>query len=577
MILRENINSFWASLIIEEMVRNGVEFFCISPGSRSTPLTIAAARHAGAECVVCHDERGAAFMALGFGKATGRPAALICTSGTAAANYFPAIIEACMDDTPLIVLTADRPPELLDSAANQTILQENIYGDYVRWSIKLPPPSEEISPAFVLTTVDQALHRAVTHPAGPVHLNCQFREPLAPTPTEFIEKEDSQLIRWEKGNKPFTTYSNPTLTINDNDIHRIADIVNACKNGLVILGRRNTPQQRQPEIGALLSALGWPVHADIASGFRLGAQDWPVLDELSFQNLDKLKSVKPEIILHLGGTFLSKKLQQHLESLQLAHYILVHENPKRIDPGHILTQRLQCDVAIFASQLAALVDRTHSFVKNEHRMEKQIDELLSSHALSEPGLARMLSQHLPVGHGLFLSNSMPVRDMNKFAAHDCDFHPVGTNRGASGIDGIIASATGFARGLKKPVTVVIGDVAFLHDLNSLILMRNAAHPITLICINNNGGGIFSQLPIANFEDVFETYFTTPHNLSFEHSAQMFNLNWAQPRTKEDLHHELKSAWSSEESSVIEIKTSPQNDARLRIDLKNLLNMGVASS
>ncbi|MBN1465468.1 2-succinyl-5-enolpyruvyl-6-hydroxy-3-cyclohexene-1-carboxylic-acid synthase, partial [candidate division KSB1 bacterium] len=180
MIATKNINDFWASLLIEELVRNNVTFFCLSPGSRCAPLTIAAAQNPRSECHICHDERGAAYMAVGYAKATGTPAALLCTSGTAAANYYPAIIEASMAEAPLIVLTADRPYELLDTGANQTIDQQHLFGRYARWSFNLPPPSNDLSPCFLLTTIDQAIYRSTLAPAGPVHLNCMFRELTTP-------------------------------------------------------------------------------------------------------------------------------------------------------------------------------------------------------------------------------------------------------------------------------------------------------------------------------------------------------------------------------------------------------------
>ena len=572
MIARENINSFWASLIIEELVRNGVELFCISPGSRSTPLTVAAARHADAECFVCHDERAAAFLALGYGKAAGRPAALICTSGTAAANYFPAIIEASMDDAPLIVLTADRPPELLDTAANQTINQSLLYGDYTRWRRTLPSPDENVTPRFVLTTVDQAVHRATAIPPGPVHLNCQFREPLAPTTKEFVEQKDARLIRWEKGKMPLTSYKSTIPISRNEDIHHIAELINTCDNGLVILGRMKTSSQQNPEIGALLSALGWPVYADIASGFRLGPQDWPVVDDLMLETQKGLKSVQPDIVFHLGGALLSTKLQRHLKASQLEHYILVHENPKRIDPDHIITTRLQHDVSQFCAQLCPdLIEKQKSNLSDARLAHKRVNQCLTSNTITESGVARVLSQHLPVEHGLFLGNSMPIRDMSEFAILDGASHAVGTNRGASGIDGIVASAVGYAYGLKKPVTALIGDVAFLHDLNSLNLMHNAPFPVTLICFNNNGGDIFSRLPIAKHKDVFESFFTTPHNLSFEHAAKMFNLPWMRPGTIAHLISVLSKTWSSKKPSIIELNTSNRENALWRFELQHILN------
>ena len=202
----ENINSFWASLVVEELVRSGVILFCISPGSRSAPLTVAVARNPQAQSVICNDERGAAFFAIGYAKATGVPAALISTSGTAAANYFPAVIEAAMDAAPMILLTADRPPELLETGANQTIRQNHLFDGYLNWRFTLPCPDDQISPAFVLSTMDWAVARAVGMPPGPVHINMMFREPLTPIPRPFLLPQNDSFKNWETSRPPWAQY-----------------------------------------------------------------------------------------------------------------------------------------------------------------------------------------------------------------------------------------------------------------------------------------------------------------------------------------------------------------------------------
>jgi len=569
MISRENINSTQASLIVEELVRHGIELFCISPGSRSTPLTVAAARHPKTQCQICHDERGAAFLALGYGKATGRPAALICTSGTAAGNYLPAIIEAAMDDTPLIALTADRPPELLDAGANQTIFQDHIYGDYVRWQKTLPPPSEEISPRFVLTTVDQAVHRALVDP-GPVHINCQFREPLEPTEIKFTRHPDQRLTAWEESGNPFSSYASSTTICSQQDLQRITDLIHGTQKGLVILGRLAPHQQHSPAISDLLDKLTWPVHADIGSGFRLAVPQWPVFDELTMQTSRWFKEAPPNTVLHLGGPFISKRLQSLLQKSPPAQYIHVHENSRRIDPGHIVSHRLACDVDEFCAALTARLALATPFSGKDTAAHEAIDAHFLGTGLSEPLIARLISRHLPQGHALFLSNSQPVRDMNEFAALDGPASIVGTNRGASGIDGIVASAVGFARGLEKPTTLIIGDTALLHDLNSLHLAANSPQPLTIICINNNGGGIFNRLPISEFKDVFEPFFVAPHNRNFQSAAAMFDLPWTNPASQQELLETLQGAWRSGRSSIIEVTISQQDETRQRKELSKLL-------
>ncbi|MGA1865063.1 MAG: 2-succinyl-5-enolpyruvyl-6-hydroxy-3-cyclohexene-1-carboxylic-acid synthase, partial [bacterium] len=265
----ENLNILWSSLIVEELVRNKVTCFCISPGSRSASLTVSAARNVKAKPTVFYDERGAAFYALGYAKATGNPAALICTSGTAVANYYPAIIEASMDRIPLIVLTADRPPELLETGANQAIRQPDIYGEYVRWQFNLPCPDDEIPPSMVLTTIDQLVYKARRSPAGPVHLNCMFREPLAPVSKKINPGYQKKILSWQGSDTPFTTLSKPALTPDKETINRMVEIISSARRGLLVAGRLNTKEEIEA-VKRLSVRLKWPVYPDIASGLRIG-------------------------------------------------------------------------------------------------------------------------------------------------------------------------------------------------------------------------------------------------------------------------------------------------------------------
>lgn len=566
MIAAENINSFWASLCIEELVRNGITFFCISPGSRSTPLTLAATRHAKTECLLCHDERGAAFCALGYARARG-PAALICTSGTAAANYFPAVIEASLDAVPMILLTADRPPELLETGANQAIRQQKLYGDYTRWDFVFPTPSSEISPRFVLTTINQAVYRCHFPVPGPVHLNCMFREPLTPEPIGFTLSPDFKFEGWQNSSKPFTSYSPGQNTLQTKSLHALAALLDRTEKGLVIVGRRPAQQQQSLQVPHFLHALNWPVYADIGSGLRLGPPKWPVWDEKYFYSNRLCTSWQPDSVLQIGGSFISKRLQSWLEHNPPSHYIHCDTNPRRQDPGHLITERYDIDFELCCGELAVQIHPSApSFdfqLINDliHSVDAEAEKTLSLETLNEPGVAMLVSRLIPGQHGLFLGNSLPIRDMNTFALRDGPAVPVATNRGASGIDGSIATAVGFACGLARPVTAIIGDVAALHDLNSLILMKKAP-PIFLIIINNNGGGLFSFLPISQYKQDFETWFETPHNLSFEKAAQLFDVPWAQPTSMAVFKDVYRRACLDEKSIIIEIQTNKRDNFTL---------------
>lgn len=562
-----NVNSLWAALLIEELIRNDVNYFCLSPGSRSAPLTVAAARHSGAKTIVCHDERGAGFHALGYARATGKPAVLISTSGTAAANYFPAVIEAAMDQAPLLILSADRPPELLSTGANQTIVQNRLFGEYPKWRFEFPCPDERIPPQTVLTTVDQAVHQALTPPAGPVHLNCPFREPLAPVAEPWDASCLNSLTAWLDGSRPFTGYARPERLPTAASVRALLTLLKATRQGILAAGRLN-PGDRQAVL-ELAQVLGWPVFADIASGLRLGNGHpliAPCFDQLllspAFRNRHR-----PDTVLHIGGRLTSKRFAEFLEQSRPRHYLMIKDHPFRHDPSHNVTWRLEADIRSTCLALAAEINRPASSWGLELAAQSaRVDEVISGFArpeqpVSEIALARLISEHIPPDHGLWLGNSMPVRDMDMYGKPGARLAGIGVNRGASGIDGALATATGFAAGLQRPVTVILGDLSLLHDLNSLLMVKQSPCPVTVIAINNDGGGIFSFLPIAGFNDVFEGYFATPHGLSFRAAAELFALPYFSPRTNGELVATYHAALQAEQSALIEVFTDRQDNHR----------------
>lgn len=566
-----NINSLWGSLIVEELVRNGADYFCVSPGSRSAPLTMAVAAHAKARTRVHFDERGAAFHALGYARAAGKPAVLVCTSGTAVANYLPAIIEASADLVPLIVLTADRPPELHGVGANQTIEQEGIYRSFVRWSSNLPSPDRSISPETPLSAIDNACHYATRIPAGPVHVNCMFREPLAPIGTgEDFTSYLSTIQGWLNSTEPFATHESSAHTIDEESVASTLQKLSKAKAGIVILGHLPDAADREAALG-LVDRLRWPVFADITSGTRLGPQrpNAAPFFNLALTSEKFNQANRPDTVLHIGGRVSSKRLMQWLESCEKLEFVQIINHPFRIDPIRRVTHRVETDVALFCRELTAQLPsaRLSGYGETWSRRSQRIADLLTMSLghldrISEPGIARVLSSEISTHAGLFLASSMPIRDMDVFAATDGSRVPVAANRGASGIDGSVASASGYAVGLNKPVTLLIGDLALLHDLNSLALLHNAARPVIVVVINNNGGGIFDHLPISQFGDSFEKFFITPHGLKFEHAAKQFGLEYHRVATISDLRSTYQSAQTADRSCVIEVPVSRQENMRI---------------
>jgi 2-succinyl-5-enolpyruvyl-6-hydroxy-3-cyclohexene-1-carboxylate synthase len=550
-------NRLWAYLIVEELLRCGVGFFCIAPGSRSTPLVAALAANEKARSLIHFDERGTAFAALGYARATGCPAAWITTSGTAVANGLPAVVEAATDGVPMVLLTADRPPELRQTGANQTIDQPDIFGDYVRWRFDLPAPDPGIDPAMVLTTVDQAAYRAGRTPQGPVHLNLMFREPFLSGP----EDEDilSGPASWVQGDEPYTRYAATKPAVEEMEIYRLWETLRPVKQGLVVAGRVASRKQGEA-ILRLAGTLGWPLLPDVGSQVRLGsvgiaAHYDALLAGDSFAGLHA-----PQAVVHVGGRALSKRLEQFLASSRPDPYVVVRENPFRLDPAHRVTHSVEADVLDFCSALvrAATEDPpatdpswTAGWREASEDVGRHLDGIFSGEP-NEPLVARVLSRKVPQDHGLVAASSMPVRDLDTYAAADGAPVPVAANRGASGIDGTVATAAGFARGLGRPVTLLIGDLALLHDLNSLAMLRDV-HVIVVV-VNNDGGGIFSFLSIARHEEFFEPYFGTPQGVGFEAAAKMFGLAYELPGTMEDFVEAYGSACARGSSTLIEVKT-----------------------
>lgn len=570
-----NNNRCWADLLVEECLRCGADFFCLAPGSRSTPLATAVAAHPKARSLVHFDERGTAFAALGYARATGRPAVWITTSGTAVANGLPAVVEAALDGVPMLLVTADRPPELRHTGANQTIDQVKLFGEHVRWFFDLPTPDAALDPALVLTTVDQALYRAQRAPSGPVHLNLMFREPLAPDADDAPRPARlARLHDWYVGGASYTRYAAPTLTPSEEVVAAVWDDLRGVERGLVVAGRMEHPAQGQA-VATLAEALGWPLLPDIAAQIRpRDAGSGIAFYDAVLASPTFAEAHVPEAVLHLGGRFVSKRLLQHLDRARPARYVVVQPHPHRYDPTHQVTHRLEADIGAFCARLQQAAQEapgraSAAWRASWHDASQQVAALWqtqveASPALSEPQVARLVSRHLPAGHGLVLASSMPVRDMDLFAHPHLAATRIASNRGASGIDGTVATAAGFAHGLGAPVTLVIGDLALLHDLNALALLRDL--PVTVVVVNNDGGGIFSFLPIARHDAVFEPFFGTPHGLTFAHAASMFGMAYAAPATPAAFVEAYRHALRAETPTLLEVTTNRTANAALHRDL-----------
>lgn len=567
------LNTMWGDIVIGELVNNDVVRFCISTGSRSTPLTASAASNTCAEKTIIYDERSSAFFALGYGQAKNRPAAVITTSGTAVANLFPAVIEAYMSKVPMIVLTADRPFELQDVGANQTIDQDSIFGKYIRWFCNIPAPDSKIRPEVIMATIDYAVYMSRKSPAGPVHLNFMFREPLEPLAKESRSTQS-------KTSSPYTIYSIPVKLPDMESAGRVRETINSTGTGIISVGRLLCDEDRHA-VAEFCLKLGWPVYADITSGLRLGSIGTNIIKHFDQQLLDTAvnKAAAPSAVIHIGGPVTSKRYCQFLSQNRPDHFIVIKPDSTRYDPVYAVTEFIESDIPHFCNAICSVISCGGSrlgrqmqdfknfyersaakaqeiierYFKNECNSNTGISGINTSDSdtpvidknkslISEISVARIVSRLIPDKSALFLSSSMPIRDMELYGDFSLKSNiEIGTNRGASGIDGIISSAAGISAGSGKPCTVIAGDIAFIHDLNSLAFIKKERFPVIIIIINNNGGGIFDFLPISSCADIFKKYFVAPHGFNFKGAASDFGIDYCQARTCKEFESAYKDA------------------------------------
>ncbi|CAN6447202.1 unnamed protein product [Victoria cruziana] len=617
-----NINLLWATLIVEECYRLGLTYFCIAPGSRSSPLAVAATSHPNTTCISCFDERSLAFHALGYARGSCRPAVVITSSGTAVSNLLPAVVEASEDFIPLLLLTADRPPELQDVGANQAINQVNHFGSFVRYFFSFPPPDDHILAKIVLTTIDSAVHHATVSPCGPVHINCPFREPL----DNAYEKWDPSCLvglnLWTSKTNPFTKYisfTHASVFSYEGDISgqvmEVLDLINGAAQGLLVVGGIHS----EDDIWAVLllaQHLCWPVVPDILSGLRLRKVLTSIIDsEKKFVFIDHLDHallsesvrayLKPDVVLQIGSRLTSKRIARMLEMCSPQSYIMVEKHPHRHDPSHIVTHRIQCSIVEFASVLTKFVhpntrSNWGSWLQALNAMVAwEISfRLHAEESLTEPFVAQVVSEGLYPDAAMFLGNSMIIRDFDNYAHPQIksDGHNtfkftnlgvpnlgvrVAGNRGASGIDGLLSTAIGIAVGSKKRVLAVIGDISFLHDTNGLAILkqRMLRKPITIVVINNHGGAIFRLLPIAERApaSTMERYFYTSHDVRVAELCMAHGVKHLQVQTKKELQDALALSHQGFSDCIIEVSSSIEKNATFHRDLQKFARQAAEST
>ncbi|MEM1366738.1 MAG: 2-succinyl-5-enolpyruvyl-6-hydroxy-3-cyclohexene-1-carboxylic-acid synthase [Cyanobacteria bacterium P01_H01_bin.15] len=538
-----NVNTLWASVLVETWRRLGLAMAVVCPGSRSTPLTVALARHLDIITIPVLDERSASFFALGLAKKAHQPVILVSTSGTAAANFYPAIIEAHHSQVPLLVLTADRPPEARACRAGQAIDQHKLFGDYPNWQQELALPEAEIPQLkYARQVAAQAWEQSLYPQRGAVHLNCPFREPLSPIPQMAISR-----LRGALEANPFWTHLQPGSP--QGFVMPPAEIPferwQSGVRGLIVVGLEHPlhPERYAQQVAMLARQLQWPVLADGVSPIRnyQSLNPWLITTYDCLLRRNDLRSrLAPELVIQIGDLPTSKELRSWLESVEPTRWI-VSPTSVNSDPLHGPTVHLRLSLG----QLVNWASRQPS-VNTEVLQQDYLKQWLSlqntanqeinrrcqrESRLMEPKIAWGLSQWLPAETRLFVANSMSVRQVEWFwQLNDHKIQPF-CNRGANGIDGTLSTALGIAYGGAS--VALVGDLALLHDTNGFLISPHFEGHLTLVVVNNKGGGIFEQLPIAGFDPPFEKYFATPQRVELDSLAAAYGVeyqlisNWSQ--------------------------------------------------
>ncbi len=535
----ETLNQRWAAHLVGTLVGAGVGHAVIAPGSRSTPLVLACAERSDLQCWPVTDERVAGFFALGLAKASQTPVAVVVTSGTAGAHLLPAVIEAAEAATPLVILTADRPWELHGFGAAQTIEQLGLYGRFVRGEASLPSPVD--TPAgfgHLVNLIAATMAKGLRAPRGPVHLNVPFAEPLAPESSGPGQPVDPQVVRFsEPARAPV--------------VDEVLPLLERSERGLIVCGPRERPDGFGEAVHRLGAHLGFPVLAEAASNARYGFAHAVAMYDALWRNERFSAAMKPDLILRFGGASTPRSMIE----LSAPTVVQVSDEGLLVDPYHRARHVVIGDAVAACQALGAVRAGTTSWRARWLEAEgRLVDHLLGRDGFDEPLVARELVRSLPEDVNLVLSSSMPVRAVDAFAPVSRGPLRVYANRGVNGIDGVTSTALGIAAASGRPTVLFIGDLALLHDVGAWVLARSLKVDLTVVVVNNDGGGIFHFLPIASRTRHFERFFGTPHGVDLGHVAALADATLHRPTSLVAFQSALATAMGGG-LHVVEVKTS----------------------
>lgn len=561
------LNLEWAERLVASLAHAGVRDAIVCAGSRSAPLALAVDR-SSLRAHVALDERAGAYFALGLAKTSGRPVVVVTTSGTAAANLHPAVVEAHHARVPLILLTADRPPELRDCGAAQTIDQIRLFGPAVRWFHEVGAPDGDPALApYVSGLARRAVVAAFGPPAGPVHLNLAFREPLVLDPDALPPRQVDAASSDHEAALPEPVAPPPRA------IQRVARLLRTQRRGLILCGPDAAGGLAEP-VAKLAAVTGYPILADPASQVRYGSHDSArVLG--AYDGFLRAPAFagrhEPEVMIQFGAPLTSKAFHLYAARYPNALRVIVDDGGAPRDPAHRATEIVAAGAAAAADALAEALARgsdplpswSEPFLRAEAAARDAVARHLArTDGITEGGAVAALALAAPAETALYMGNSMPIRDLDLFVPASAKRLRVLANRGANGIDGVLSSALGASAAGSAPVLAVVGDLSFHHDLNGLAAARAHGIAATIVVVNNDGGGIFSFLPISRHGDAFERLVATPHGLTFEHAAALYGIPYETPASLDELASSARESLERRETRILEIAS---DRARNRAD------------
>lgn len=543
---KTNRNTALSSALVEELRLSGLRHVCIAPGSRSAPLALAFWNDPEVTVFSHVDERSAGYFAIGLAQQSGLPAAVLTTSGTAAANLYPAVIEASEARVPLVVITADRPPELRDTGAGQTIDQLKLYGGFVRWFFELGvQQADDTGLTHFRSVTDRAFATALGPQAGPVHLNVPLQEPLHPEPVSGdVTANTAQALQGGK-TRPLTSVTTVAAKPSDEIVEELASAISGHSHGVIVAGRMPDPSLRE-SVSALSAATGYPILAEPTSQLRSGSHDLRgVIAHYDLILRNPPEVLSPDLIIRVGDMPTSKALRLWLKR-ELPTQIVLDPSLSWHEPTKVADRILRLDPKATFEALAGTVSRGENdwidrWIEADNVAKTTAEEFFQNlgDELFEPKVHSALAEHIPDGSTVYVASSMPVRDLEAFfPSLDRDLLFL-CNRGANGIDGLVSSGLGAAAAAKGRTYILTGDLSLYHDMNGLLAAQRYDLDATIIVFNNGGGGIFSYLPIADYRNGWEELFGTPTRLDFTKIAALYGLNFSRVESYGDLEQAIE--------------------------------------